>query len=80
MTFYIFACSKDRTLYGATDEPTGAKLPKGACPGGTWSPRKQLKESRIGFSATKAAAAIKKQGYYLFHVKITTSIRTAPKP
>ncbi len=81
MTFYIFKCSKDGSLFGATDEPTGAKLPPNACPGGKWKPVKSLKGSAIGFDAKAAEKDIKKQGYHLFRaeIKITATVLKNPK-
>jgi hypothetical protein len=65
--FYIFECSTKPGLFSATDEPSGHKLPKDACPhSGTWTPQRELRESQGGFSADKAAAAIARQGFYLF--------------
>lgn len=77
MTFYVFSCSADKTLFGVTSERTGAKLPKDTCQGGTWLRRKQVEGSRIAFSAGDAEEAIKGQGYHIFRVKITTT--SAPK-
>jgi|HubBroStandDraft_4_1064222.scaffolds.fasta_scaffold04049_8 hypothetical protein len=79
MTFYIFRCSKDRSLYGATDEPSGVKLPKDAC-SGDWELQRKVQESRIGFSATKAEQDIQKQGYYLFRAGVKAEVGVIAKP
>jgi hypothetical protein len=36
MTFHIFNCSTDKSQYGVTDDPIGAKLPRLACVGDRW--------------------------------------------
>jgi len=79
MTFYIFECSKDGTLFGATDESTGAKLPSEHC-SGKWKLRKQLEGSAISFDAKAAEKDIKKQGYYLFRAKFETTITVSKNP
>jgi hypothetical protein len=70
MTFYIFKCSTDQSLHGVTADPTGAKLPRNACPGGRWVPRVSLDQSAIGFNAVEAQQGISAQGFHLFRVKI----------
>ena len=70
MTFYIFQCSTDNSLYGATDDPIGAKLPRLSCQNGRWIHRAGLNESAIGFNAAEAEQGITAQGFHLFHAKV----------
>jgi len=79
MVFYIFKCSSGG-LFGATDDPAGAKLPASACDGGEWKLFKAAEESggsRIAFSETQAKADIEKQGFYLFRPVVQFNERVA---
>jgi hypothetical protein len=66
MTFHLFQSSTRKNQWAATDDRSGQKLP---CPD-HWTYRKTVMESRIGFDAYAAAAAIRTHGYYLFVVSI----------
>lgn len=65
MNFYIFNCSTDKSLYGVTDDPIGAKLPRLACLGGRWVYRADVNQSAIGFDAAEAKQGITAQGFHL---------------
>ena len=71
MTFYIFNCSTDKSLYGVTDDATGAKLPRSKCPDGRWvlAPG-ELNQSAIGFNVANANWGLAAQGFHLFRVKV----------
>lgn len=70
MTFYIFNCSTDKSLYGITDDPIGAKLPRLACLSGRWVHRADVNQSAIGFNAADAQQGITAQGFHLFRVNV----------
>ena len=64
--FHLFSSKKQSSLWAATDDRSGQKLPSP----NQWVYRKTVTGSRIGFDAKAAAAAIQTQGYYLFTVSI----------
>jgi hypothetical protein len=70
MTFYIFNCSTGKSLYGVTDDPIGAKLPKSACLGDRWVSRAEVSQSAIGFNAAEAQQGISTQGFHLFRFDV----------
>jgi hypothetical protein len=70
MTFYIFNCSTDKFLYGVTDDPIGAKLPRLAGLSGRWVSRAELNQSAIGFDAAEAKKGITAQGFHLFRFDV----------
>lgn len=70
MTFHIFNCSTEKSQYGVTDDPIGAKLPRLACLGGRWVHRAELNEWAIGFNAAEAQQGISAQGFHLFGAKV----------
>jgi hypothetical protein len=72
MTFHIFVCSKDGTLYGITEEPKGAKLPSGACSDGKWKPFRQIEDARANLTAAEVQQ-VKEQGYCLRRGTVTTT-------
>jgi hypothetical protein len=80
MTLHIFRCSQDDTFFGATDDPTGAKLPPNACAKGTWQFLKTQERSAIGFDSEEAKKQIQQQGYYLFRVEIKTTTTDSKLP
>lgn len=64
--FHLFSSKTHGSQWAATDDRSGQKLPSP----NQWIYRKTVSESRIGFNAAAAAAAIAKQGYYQFAVGV----------
>jgi len=64
--FHLFRSKTHSSQWAATHDRCGQKLPSP----NQWIYRKTVSESRIGFDAAAAAAAIKTQRYFLFIVSI----------
>lgn len=81
MKFYLFKHTVDNSVFGATDEPSGEKLP--VLPGnGRWKSFTDFEESgkpRIAFSEQEAKADIELQGYHLTRTEIRIN-RSSTRP
>lgn len=64
--FHLFSSKKQSSQWAATDDRSGQKLPSPD----EWTYHKTVTESRIGFDAAAAAAAVAEQGYCLFSVGV----------
>lgn len=79
MKFYLFYHTMDKSVYGATAEPSAAKLPP--IPGGKWMPHAEIHETgkpRIGFSEAVAKKEIEAEGYHLFSPTQVRRVSTKP--
>jgi hypothetical protein len=60
--FHLFSNQTHSSHWAATHDLSGQRLPSP----NQWTYHKTVSENRIGFDSAKAAAAIARQGYYLF--------------